>query len=98
VSSRRVYIYFRVERERVADAAATVRELQAAWQAAMPGLQCELLRRADEEGNFVTLMETYVCADGVSSAWQELIEREAAAALGPWLRGQRHIERFEPCA
>jgi hypothetical protein len=93
VSSRRLYIYFRVKRESEAAAVATLRELHAAWQAAMPGLHCELLRRADDAGD-VTLMETHVGACGVSAAWQERIEREAHIALQPSLVGERHVEVF----
>jgi quinol monooxygenase YgiN len=97
VSSRRLYIYFRVERDSEAAAVIAVRELQAAWQAAMPGLRCELMRRVDDSGH-VTLMETYACAEGVSTAWQERIERDAEKSLRPWLVGERHVEVFEPCA
>jgi Domain of unknown function (DUF4936) len=93
VNSRRLYIYFRVKRESEAAAVATLRELHAAWQAAMPGLHCELLRRADDSGD-VTLMETHLCAQGVSGAWQERIERDAIARLQPWLVGERHVEVF----
>jgi Domain of unknown function (DUF4936) len=92
-----VYTYFRVKRESEAAVVAAVRELQAAWPSAMSGLRCELLRRADHSGD-VTLMETYVCADGVSVEWQQRIEREAGARLEPWLIGERHSEVFEPCA
>jgi hypothetical protein len=97
VSSRRLYIYFRVRRESEAAALATLRELHAAWQVAMPGLRCELLRRVDQSGD-VTLMETHVCAQGVSVEWQQRIERDASARLQPWLVGERHVEVFEPCA
>jgi quinol monooxygenase YgiN len=97
VSSRRLFIYFRVERDSVADVVAAVNELQAAWQAALPGLRCELLRRVDDGGD-VTLMETFSCAQGVSAEWQERIEREASAHLHRWLVGKRHVEVFEPCA
>jgi hypothetical protein len=97
VSSRRLYVYFRVKRESEAAVVAAVRELQAAWPSAMPGVRCELLRRAGQGGD-VTLMETYVCANGVSTEWQERIERDASARLEPWLVGQRHVEVFEPCA
>jgi quinol monooxygenase YgiN len=97
VSSRRLYIYFRVERDSVADVVAAVRELHAAWPATMPGLRCELMRR-DDDGGDVTLMETYACAEGVSAAWQERIEREAMNRLRPWLVGERHIEVFVPCS
>jgi hypothetical protein len=92
-----VYIYFRVKRESEAAVVAAVRELQAAWPSAMSGLRCELLRRADPSGD-VTLMETYVCADGVSVEWQQRIEREASLRIESWLIGERHSEVFEPCA
>jgi quinol monooxygenase YgiN len=97
VSSRRLYIYFRVKRDSVADVVAAVRELQTALQAAMPGLRGELMRRIDE-GDHVTLMETYAGAHGVTAEWQERIERDAAVRLGRWLIGPRHVEVFEPCA
>ncbi len=95
--TRRLFVYFRVTRASEAAVVAAVRELQAAWQAAMPGLQCELLRRADDSAA-VTLMETYACASGISGAWQERIERDASARLATWLVGARHVELFESCA
>jgi len=98
VSSRRLYIYYRVQRDSVAQVAAAVRQLQAGWQLAMPGLRPELLQRADESGDVVTLMETYWCADGVHAAWQELIGRDAKAKLSDWLVAERQVEVFEPCA
>jgi Domain of unknown function (DUF4936) len=96
VSSRRLFIYFRVTCENEAAAVAAVRELQAAWQVAVPGLRCELLRRAEQSGN-VTLMETYSHSAGVGVALQERIEREAAMRLSQWLVGERHVEVFLPC-
>jgi hypothetical protein len=97
VSSRRLYIYFRVKRESEAAAVRALRELHAVWQVAMPGLRCELLRRAGPTGD-VTLMETHVGAHGVTSEWQERIERDASARLAALLVGERHTEVFEPCA
>jgi hypothetical protein len=97
VSSRRLYIYFRVKRESETSAVTALRALHSAWQVDMPGLRCELLRRTDESGD-VTLMETHVGVSGVSVEWQERIERDAGARLHPWLVGKRHIEVFEPCA
>ena len=96
MSSRRLFIYFRVERDSVAEVVAAVRELQAVWSATMPGLVCELMQRADDSGD-ATLMETYACAEGVSAEWQERIERDAAKRLQRWLI-ERHVEIFEPCA
>ena len=97
MSARRLYIYFRVGRGDEVAVVTAVRELHAAWQVAMPGLRCELLRRTDKSGD-VTLMETYVCARGISGEWQLRIEREVQARLEPWLVGGRHVEVFEPCA
>jgi hypothetical protein len=93
-----LFIYFRVRRESESAVVSAVRALQASWQLVMPGLICELLRRADEGGEVVTLMETYSCADGVHAQWQQRIELEAAQRLAPWLIGERHVELFEPCA
>jgi Domain of unknown function (DUF4936) len=96
-ASRRLFIYFRVRRESQAGVVAAVRELHATWQSVMPGLHCELLQRVDDSVD-LTLMETYGCADGVSAAWQERIERDAVGRLANWLVGPRHVEVFEPCA
>ena len=95
---RRLFVYFRLARESEAQVEDAVRGLQAVWQAQMPGLQCELLRRSDRSGDVVTLMETYSCSGGVSTEWQERIERDATAILSTWVLGDRHVEVFEPCA
>ena len=97
MSSRRLYFYFRIKRESEAAAVQALRELHAEWQVAMPGLRCELLRRADQSAD-VTLMETYLCANGISAEQQERIERETGGRLQPWLVGECHLEVFEPCA
>jgi hypothetical protein len=100
VSSRSLFIYFRVRRESEARAVSALRELQAAWQATFLGLRCELLRRADDPdaSRHVTLMEIYRCDSGVPPSWQDRIERDAAARLAPWLAdGIRHVEVFTPC-
>lgn len=94
--TRSLFIYFRVARESEAAAVHAVRELQQAWQATMPGLRCDVLRRADEDGDVVTLMETY--SGGINTAWQEHIERDAGERLAPLLIGKRHVEVFTPCA
>lgn len=97
MTPRRLFIYFRVEREREADVVAAVRALQATWQSELPGLRCELLRSAARSGA-VTLMETYSHSLGVGVALQARIEREALSRIGAWLVGERHVEIFEPCA
>jgi hypothetical protein len=64
----------------------------------MPGLSCNLSRRADSDGDLLTLMETYSHADGVDDTWQRNIEGSAREALAAWIVGQRHVEVFVPCA
>lgn len=97
-SSPGLFIYYRVQRGHLADAVAAVRALQARWQAQDGSLRCELLRRTDDGGTDVTLMETYRRDAGFDVAARDRIEDEAAAALAPWLAGSRHVEVFEPCA
>jgi hypothetical protein len=89
---RDAYIYFRVARTDEAAAAAALREMHARWAG---DVDCELLRRADECGETVTLMEVY---RGVSDEVRQRIEAEASARLAAWIVGARHIEVFEPCA
>lgn len=96
--TRSLFIYFRVERNKSAEVAAAMRDLHAALRVAMPGLRCELLRRVEDRGDAVTLMETYAHRDGISVPWQERIEGDARTALQHWPIGERHVEVFEPCA
>ena len=96
MNGRRLYVYFRVARDDEAAAVAALRALHAQLR---DTLDCELLRRADDDGAVhVTLMETYRQPGGVAAPVQARIEREAALCLAPWLVGERHVEVFEPCA
>jgi hypothetical protein len=90
-----LYVYYRVHARDEALVHIAVREMHALWA---PELRCALLRRADDRSDSVTLMETYAAEGGVSDELQERIEAQARVALTPWLIGQRHVERFEPCA
>lgn len=98
VSAPGLFVYYRVRREHLADAVAAVRALQARWQALDAALQCELLRRCDDTGADVTLMETYRRDCGFDAVARRHFEDEAGVALAPWLNGPRHVEVFEPCA
>jgi hypothetical protein len=89
VSGRRWFVYFRVAREHEADAVAALRAVHVRW----PALRCELLRRADERVEHVTLMEVYATHEA-----QAVAQQEASDAVAPWLIGERHLEVFEPCA
>jgi quinol monooxygenase YgiN len=95
VNGRCLFAYFRVAREHEAAALATLRELHAEWSASM---QCELLRRADEHADPVTLMEVYRHPAGVTPETQRRIEQAVLQRLAPLLAGPRHVEVFEPCA
>jgi hypothetical protein len=93
------FVYYRVRSDHVPAAVAALRALHGDWQREEPALGCELMRRVDGgDPGPVTLMEIYRHAGGVAPAWQQRIEREARAALAPWLVGERHVEVFAPCA
>jgi quinol monooxygenase YgiN len=94
-----LFVYYRVHSDHVLAAGAALRALHAGWQREAPTLGCELMQRVDDGGpGQVTLMEIYRHAEGVAPAWQQRIEREARAALAPWLVSERHVEVFAPCA
>jgi hypothetical protein len=93
-----MYVYYRVRPADAPQAIATVRRLQADWQAARPDLACTLSQRATNTADAVTLMETYACASGLPQAWQQEIERSASMQLATWLVGGRQVEVFVPCA
>ena len=97
-AAQRLYIYYRVAGADLPAALAAAQALRTALLAAQPGLIAELLRRPGEPGGHITLMETYAHPQGVDEALAGLIERQATAALAPWLQGPRHVERFEVLA
>ncbi len=95
-----LFVYYRVRAAHRVAAIAALRGLHTRWRTADPALGCELMQRVDGDSatDLVTLMEVYRRGAGVTPAWQERIEREACAALTPWLVGERHVEVFAPCA
>jgi hypothetical protein len=95
--ARALYIYYRIDAARLAEAASTVHAFQALLRHAHPPLQAALLRRPGEHEGQVTLMETYAMPGGIDDALQSKID-SAATALAPWQRGARHTEVFEPLA
>lgn len=95
MSSLRHYVYYRVAPGSADEALARVRALHERWRAAVPTLQCDRLWRADASGDVVTLMEVL---RGASPEQLAAFEAEAQRELAPWLLGERHVERFTPCA
>jgi len=100
---RELFIYYRIGVATASRALATAQELQRRLRERHPGLTARLLRRPDEPrdptNDQQTWMEIYSFhdTDGVSVALQAEIEAEAAA-LAPFIVGQRHTEVFIPCA
>jgi transposase len=86
----RHYVYYRVPEAQLAPALQALRPLHAELRRL--GAAVELLRRPDAPQGRVTLMDVYSLDDAAAAAF----EARAAAALAPWLDGQRHVEQFEP--
>jgi Domain of unknown function (DUF4936) len=93
-----VFVYYRVHAADAALAIAAVTAFQASLLETIPGLAGTISRRVDDGGDLLTLMETYVLADGSSPDWQPEIERLAKEQLTAWIVGERHVEVFVPCA
>lgn len=94
-AGRELFVYYRVAASTWHEAAAAARTAQACLRQSHPGLSARLLRRPDERGGEVTLMEVYAdVARGIDDALAAQIEA-AAQALNPWLLSPRHCERFD---
>ena len=93
-----LYVYYRVRLADAAQLVAAVDTLQARLRIAIPGLVCSLSQRLDDGAKGPTFMETYSHAEGLSPPSQQLIEEHMGPALRAWIVGDRHVERFTPCA
>jgi hypothetical protein len=90
---RELFVWYRVRDDRVAEAGAAVRAMQAALAARWPGLQARLLIR-DDVGGGQTWMETYSRdADGIDAALEQAIAT-ASHSVAALLDGTRHVEAF----
>jgi hypothetical protein len=93
---RELFIYWKVERARGAEAQAASTRMLQALRHTQPALQSRLMRRAEEAGNQLTFMETYSAGpEGVTPALQAAIEAAAAEALAAFIGLARHVEVFE---
>jgi hypothetical protein len=88
---RRIYVYYRIAQADLDAVREKVLALQARLCADHAGLRAELLRRPEAAEGQLTLMEIYVCEQGIDAALQAAIE---AAASYAGLAGPRHVEAF----
>jgi len=86
-----LFVYYRVAEADLAALLSAAKAMQTGLALECPLLQPALYRRPDLRDGEVTVMECYAQAD---EAAQAAIDR-AAEALAHWLRGPRHVERFD---
>ncbi|MBG6082478.1 DUF4936 family protein [Rubrivivax gelatinosus] len=84
----RRYVYYRVAEGEVGACAEAARAVIASLPFAV-----ELLRRPEIRDGLATLMEVHQAPDEHAAADAEA---RLAAALAPWIVGERHVERFVP--
>lgn len=93
-----LYVYYRVRSADAPQLIAAVHALQVRLRSEIPGLNCSLSQRAIDDAQGPTFMETYSHVDGLDAKSQQLIESGTERALREWIVGDRHVERFVPCA
>jgi hypothetical protein len=96
---RELFIYYRVRTEHRASLAEAVVGWHARLVQRHPYLKVRLLHR--DQAPLDTWMEIFstdplLAPDGVDASLQATIEAEAAA-LTPWIEGDRHVEVFFAC-
>jgi hypothetical protein len=101
--TRRLFIYYRVNSTQLHAAIDAATRLQAALRARHPGLEAQLMRRADAADANATLMEIYAIdalasPAGIQAGLRLDIEQQASAALAALIVGPRHVEEFDACA
>jgi hypothetical protein len=87
------YVYYKVPVTESADVAQRVQAMFAALGDDAP--RGRLLRRADEQGGEVTLMEVYEPVADASAFADALAGAVRASGLAPAIAARRRIERFE---
>lgn len=97
-----LFIYYRLDPLDAPAARRAVAAFQAELRARYPWLRTRLLRRSRASDAQETWMETYTADPAMNSTGitQEVAAQieQAATALAPFVRGDRHIEVFLPCA
>jgi hypothetical protein len=96
---RELFIYYRVPLVAGTLALRAVRQMQARLIEEEPALIARVLRKAGNDDNTETWMETYAThgGQGVTTTLQARIEA-LALVLSPLIDGARHTEVFVACA
>jgi quinol monooxygenase YgiN len=94
-AGRQLFVYWKTDAALAREAAQAAASMQAALMRQHAGLAATLLRRADDAGTQVTLMEVYASAEEIDAALRAAIERAAAEGLTRYLTGARHTEVFD---
>ena len=97
-SRSELYVYYRVAQANLQAALQTVLAFQQRLRTACPGLSARVLRRSNEHGVDMTLMEIYAFDDGRNTGFDPALHsriEQAAAALTPLLSSPRRTEAFD---
>lgn len=97
------FVYYQIYQNQLTDVLACVQAIQRRWLALHPGWRAGLMRRPDDQGGLVTLMEIYLpdtapVSPALLASTLEALNKEASALLQPWQVRARHTEIFVPCA
>lgn len=93
LSTRALYIYWRIRPGREAEALVMLARLQDRLTIDEPGLQARRLQREDS-GHAVTVMEIYARPGGVDAGLQARVDAALRPALQACCDGDRHVEVF----
>lgn len=93
-----LYVYYRAPVSAYDALVGAVSDAQRGLEARHPGLQARLLRRPDVQEGQATWMEIYRHPQGVDAALEAQIDAALRPALQDLGAGERHVERFMPCA
>lgn len=92
-----LYVYYKIDEADLAAVLPAVLAFQSSLRGEHAGLQTTLMRRPGAAGGLLTLMESCRVATPGSTRLREQLA-QGPASLQPWLRGERHLEEFVPCA
>lgn len=93
--ARSLFVYWKTPRAMLDAATASLAAAQRGLVERHPGLQARLYRRADDDGELATLMETYARDGGIDATLAQAVDAAADGASAGFRHGARHVEVFE---